>query len=163
MFFVRTASAQDIPAIGAVLATTWRATYTPFYGAAKVEEIIASWHSPQAITANIARLNGEYLVADDGKQIAGIAFASLKERKVTLHQLYILPQFQGQGVGKLLYQEIENSFADADKIALEVEPQNYAAISFYEAQGFISGETIANCGTADSGIPALKMTKSLNQ
>ena len=51
MFFVRSASARDIPAIRDVLAETWRTTYAPFYGAAKVEEIITDWHSEKAIKA----------------------------------------------------------------------------------------------------------------
>jgi hypothetical protein len=53
MFFVRSASPRDIPAqSGTCWLETWRATYAPFYGAAKVEEIIADWHSEAAIKAS---------------------------------------------------------------------------------------------------------------
>ena len=71
MFFVRSASTRDVAAIRDVLAETWRATYAPFYGAAKVEEIIADWHSEAAIKASLDQPNGEFLVADDGSRIGG--------------------------------------------------------------------------------------------
>ncbi len=162
MFFVRTAISTDIPAIRDVLATTWRETYVPFYGAEKVEELIADWHSEAAVKRRLALPNAEFLVADDGTQIGGVAFATMIEKTISLHQLYILPHLQRQGIGQMLFAEIESCFMDANIIALEVEPRNTAAIAFYEAHGFERVEIIANCGTADSGILALKMTKSLN-
>jgi ribosomal protein S18 acetylase RimI-like enzyme len=161
MFFVRTATQQDVLAIRDVLATTWRDTYARFYGTEKVEEIIADWHSVASIKARIAKTNSEYLVADDGTQIGGVAFASLTGKIINLHQLYIMPHLQRQGIGQMLFAEIENCFMDADKIALEVEPKNESAIAFYEAHGFTRNEIIANCGAANSGIPARKMTKTL--
>ena len=117
MFFVRSASARDIPAIRDVLAETWRATYAPFYGAARVEEIIAEWHSDAAIKASLERPHGEFLVADDGKLIGGVAFASYAAdtKAVSLHQLYVRPECQGLGVGRDLFAEIETCFPDAAK------------------------------------------------
>ncbi len=162
MFFVRTAISTDIPAIRDVLATTWRETYVPFYGVAKVEELLANWHSEAAVRRRIALPKGEFLVADDGTQIGGAVFASSNQKVISLHQLYVLPHLQRQGIGQMLFAEIESCFMDANIIALEVEPKNTAAIEFYSAHGFERGEIITNCGTADSGISALKMTKSLN-
>ena len=161
MFFVRSAASHDVPAIQDVLATTWRETYTPYYGAAKVEEIIASWHSAAAIVKNISKPNGEYLVADDGTQIGGVAFASIDGKTICLHQLYVQPHLQRQGIGQMLFAEIETCFMDADAITLEVEPKNQDAIAFYEAHGFVRGDMVANCGKANSGIPAREMTKSM--
>lgn len=163
MFFVRSASARDVAAIRDVLAETWRATYAPFHGAAKVEEIISRWHSEPAITANLGRPNGEYLVADDGKKIGGVAFASFspETRTVVLHQLYVLPQCQGLGIGRDLFAEIETCFPGGEMLRLEVDASNDRAIDFYKLHGMsVSGRT-ENCGSAGSGIPALIMEKAL--
>jgi ribosomal protein S18 acetylase RimI-like enzyme len=161
MFFIRTAMPADVRAIRDVLAISWRDTYTVFYGAAKVEALIADWHSEASIIARIANPNGEFLVADDGTQIGGVAFATITGKTINLHQLYVQPPLMRQGIGQMLFAEIETCSMDAEIIALEVEPKNAGAIAFYEAHGFDSGEIIANCGKADSSIPALKMTKSL--
>jgi ribosomal protein S18 acetylase RimI-like enzyme len=163
MFFVRSASSRDIPAIREVLAETWRATYAPFYGAAKVEEIIADWHSEETIKASLDRPDGEFLVADDGTRIGGVAFAShaAANRSVSLHQLYVRPECQGLGIGRDLFAEIETCFPGAQSLTLEVDPGNEPAIAFYEAHGMKQTGRTENCGKDQSGIPALIMTKPL--
>ncbi|MGJ8570331.1 MAG: GNAT family N-acetyltransferase [Hoeflea sp.] len=164
MFFVRSASARDIPAIRDVLAETWRATYAPFYGAAKVEEIIADWHSEKAIKASMERPDGEFLVADDGKQIGGVAFASqsLETKAVSLHQLYVRPECQGLGIGRDLFAEIETCFPGAHTLLLEVDPGNEPAIAFYQSHGMAETGRTDNCGKGESGIPAVIMSKTLS-
>ncbi|MDF1607072.1 GNAT family N-acetyltransferase [Hoeflea sp. YIM 152468] len=163
MFFVRSASVRDIDAIRDVLAQTWRATYAPFYGAAKVEEIIAAWHSEAAIQVNLDKPGGEYLVADDGKQIGGMAFASYAPdtRAVSLHQLYVRPECQGLGIGRDLFAEIETCFPGAQSLQVEVDPGNEPAIAFYRAHGMAETGRTDNCGKDESGLPALILTKPL--
>ncbi|MCY0094680.1 GNAT family N-acetyltransferase [Hoeflea ulvae] len=163
MFFVRSASARDIATIRAVLVDTWRATYAPFYGAAKVEEIIAAWHSEAAIKANLERPGGEFLVADDGKLIGGVAFASYAPgtKTVSLHQLYVRPECQGLGIGRDLFAEIETCFPDAKSLSVEVDPGNEPAIGFYKAHGMAETGRTDNCGKNQSGIPGLILTKQL--
>tara|TARA_R110002020_G_scaffold66877_8_gene175645 strand:- start:1315 stop:1812 length:498 start_codon:yes stop_codon:yes gene_type:complete len=163
MFFVRSASARDLAAIRDVLAETWRATYGPFYGAARVEEIIADWHSDEAVTADLNKPGGEYLVADDGKMIGGVAFASYSPEShiVSLHQLYVRPECQGLGVGRDLFAEIETCFPGAQSLTLEVDPGNEPAIAFYKAHGMEETGRTDNCGKGQSGIPALILSKPL--
>lgn len=163
MFFVRSASPRDVSAIRDVLAETWRATYAPLYGAAKVEEIIADWHSEAAIKDSMARPNGEFLVADDGKQIGGMAFASHAPgtHVVSLHQLYVRPECQGLGIGRDLFAEIETCFPGAQTLTLEVDPGNEPAIAFYQSHGMEQTGTTDNCGKDQSGIPAVIMSKPL--
>lgn len=163
MFFVRSASPRDISAIRDVLAETWRATYAPFYGAAKVEEIIADWHSEAAIKNHMARPDGEFLVADDGERIGGVAYAShsAQSRTVSLHQLYVRPECQGLGIGRDLFAEIETCFPGAQTLSLEVDPGNEPAIAFYQSHGMTETGRTNNCGKDESGIPAVIMSKPL--
>ncbi len=75
MFFVRSASDRDMKAVSVLLGETWHATYDAFYGAERVSAITADWHSPAALARQMARPDGEFLVADDGRRIGGMAFA----------------------------------------------------------------------------------------
>jgi ribosomal protein S18 acetylase RimI-like enzyme len=153
--FVRTASERDIEAIRALLVETWHHTYDAIYGVDKVKEITGRWHSPEALRLRLEQPLSEFLVADDGAAIAGVAFASIADDGATvmLHQLYVLPAMQGRGVGALLLDEIASCFPAATRIRLEVEEANAGAVSFYVAQGFTSVGATADCG-GDSGIPA---------
>lgn len=164
MFFVRTASESDLPNVSALLAETWRATYDGIYGADKVSEITSKWHSVPTLAEKLKRKDAEFVVADDGRVLAGMGYASLSKadpKVVILHQLYVLPRYQRQGVGRDLFAELETCFPDARLMRLEVEPKNTAAIAFYEAHGFAQAGETAHCGDGQSGIPALIFEKTL--
>ncbi len=164
VFFVRTASERDVEAVQTLLRETWVATYVPFYGEAKVGELIAAWHTPDSIRARILRKDGEFLVADDGRQLGGMGFAAMSEKMTKtamLHQLYVHPSFQNMGIGRDIFAELETCFPDAEIMRLEVEPKNVRAISFYARLGFVEVDRTRNCGGGDSGIEAIVMEKPL--
>jgi ribosomal protein S18 acetylase RimI-like enzyme len=160
--FVRTAGERDLDAIRAVLVETWHATYDAIYGAAKVTEITDEWHSIASLKARLIKPNSDFLVADDGKRIGGMAFAESTDggKLVVLRQLYVLPNLQGRGIGGMLLDEIIESFPEANAIRLEVEAQNTRAIAFYEANGFVrSGD--AGEHTGPSGEPTVVYRRPL--
>lgn len=155
--YVRTASKRDLDAIRALLGETWHATYDPIYGAERVAAITADWHSSASLQAQLERPRSEFLVADDGEAIGGMAYASADESggTVLLHQLYVRPSHQGRGIGSMLLDEVIDSFPQAERVRLEMEEANLPAIAFYQAAGFVQVGRTANCGRDQSGIPAL--------
>ncbi|RST85527.1 GNAT family N-acetyltransferase [Aquibium carbonis] len=155
--FIRTAGPHDLPAIRDLLVETWHATYDDLYGADRVTEITNDWHSLRALKARLDKPDAEFVVADDGSEIAGMAFASAAGdgKTLTLSQLYVRPGRQGQGIGGMLLDEIIESFPDAERVRLEVDPANAKAITFYRTQGFVEIGRTENCGKDQSGIPAL--------
>jgi ribosomal protein S18 acetylase RimI-like enzyme len=159
--FVRTASERDLEVIRTLLVETWHATYDKIYGAEKVTAITDDWHSIVSLRSRLTRPNSEFLVADDGERISGMSYAAADGTVIMLYQLYVLPAFQGRGVGGMLLDEISESFPEARLIRLEVEEQNAKAIAFYLANGFQQTSRTANCGAGQSGIPALIFEKVL--
>ncbi|MDF1778200.1 MAG: GNAT family N-acetyltransferase [Rhizobiaceae bacterium] len=160
--WIRTASERDLQEIRALLVNAWHDTYDSIYGADKVSEINEDWHSLNALKPKLTQPDSEFILADAGEGISGMAFASTRDGKVVdLHQLYVLPQSQGQGVGTLLLDEIENCFAEAKSIRLEVEETNAKALAFYEKAGFHEVGRTDNCGVAGSGLPALVLEKNI--
>ena len=101
-------------------------------------------------------------MADDGKRIGGMAYASATTdpKVILLNQLYVRPDCQRQGIGQSLLDEIEASFPEARTLRLEVEEANAPAIGFYEANGFRPAGRTVDCG-GGSGIPALVLEKRL--
>ena len=157
MIFIRTAGERDLKALRALLVETWHATYDGIYGADKVTAITDDWHSIAALRARLEMPRSEFVLADDGETIAGMAFANLIDdgKAVMLRQLYVRPTMQGRGIGGLLLDEIESAFPEAAKVRLEVEESNEKAVAFYLGQGFAQVGRTANCGESESGIPAL--------
>lgn len=156
MFFVRTASERDLAKVSALLAETWHATYDGLYGVDKVSEITARWHSVPALKARLERKDSEFVVADNGREFAGMGYVAMaKDRPKTalLHQLYVLPRYQRQGIGRDMFAELETCFPDADAMLLEVDPRNEAAVAFYLAHGFAKVGEARHTADDVSGMP----------
>nr|WP_306228858.1 GNAT family N-acetyltransferase [Aurantimonas sp. CSK15Z-1] len=144
-------------AVSELLRETWHATYDAIYGPARVAEITASWHSLEALRPRLSRPNSEFVVADDGARLGAMAFAAAgADRKVVvLHQLYVHPEHQRQGLGTELLSEIEGAFPEAERLRLEVEAANTTAVAFYRAHGFEPvGRTESCGGDTVQAIPA---------
>ncbi|MCF6127383.1 N-acetyltransferase [Mesorhizobium sp. M7A.F.Ca.CA.001.07.2.1] len=137
--FVRTAGERDLAAVRTLLVETWHATYDAIYGAAKVTEITDEWHSVASLRSRLTRPNSEFLVADDGKRIGGMAFAAATAdaKIILLNQLYVHPDCQRRGIGQALLDEVEASFPEARTLRVEVEEANGGAIAFYRSKGFL--------------------------
>ncbi len=160
--FVRTAGDRDLAAIRALLVETWHATYDAIYGTERVTEITDKWHSIASLKTRLTRPNSEFLVADDGKRIGGVAFAESVDGggSVVLKHLYVLPSLQGRGIGGMLLDEVIDSFPEAHAIRLEVDEQNTRAIAFYEANGFVRSADVGEHAGA-SGKPTLVYRRPL--
>ena len=165
MFFIRSASEGDLAKVSALLGRSWHATYDDVYGVDKVAAITAEWHSPAALKQRLQRPDSEFVVADDGRRIGGMAYAAMDKDEadvVVLHQIYVDPELTGQGIGRDLFAEIETCFPKAQRMRLEVEPKNERAIRFYSGLGFAEVGWTKNCGSSQSGIEARILEKTLS-
>ncbi len=138
--FIRTAGENDLAVVSRLLADTWHATYDRIYGEAGVTRISERWHSVDWLRQMLKRPKSEFVVADTGSSLAGMAYAVINEKQpetVELHELDVLPDMQGRGIGGLLLEEIQGSFFDCRVMRLDVEEKNHRAVAFYEAAGFV--------------------------
>ncbi len=156
---IRDAVLADVDGVRAVLVRTWHATYDAIYGAERVRQITDNWHSRANLQSQVGKANCQFLVAELQTKIIGTAFASSSEGQTRLHRLYVLPEHKGCGFGYALLSSILVGLNPNERIDLEVEPQNFAAIAFYERQGFRVVSETRNCGAESSGIRALIMTR----
>jgi ribosomal protein S18 acetylase RimI-like enzyme len=65
-------------------------------------------------------------------------FWRFKSQLTWIYNLYVVPEFRGRGIGRMLLQEAENwtKKEGLDTIALHVIEWNTAARNLYEAQGY---------------------------
>jgi ribosomal protein S18 acetylase RimI-like enzyme len=161
---IRSASRADIPAIRAVLVTTWHATYDHIDGPEAVTRITDVWHAPDLLQRPVGQPGSSFLLAatDTGQVVAtSLAILQPDAATVVLARIYILPTFQRGGLGTRLLRQTLAPFAGAKRVTLEVAPENAAAIAFYERHGFNYAAQTQNCGNPGSGIAALVYQKVL--
>src|ERR1700709_1636398 len=101
MVTIRPAQIGDIPGIRSVLAVTWRDTYSSLLSESSIAKVTAEWHSPKVLEAEINRFSTFFGVAESSsKDIVGLVTAHSQEELLLIARLYVLPQFQRQGIGK---------------------------------------------------------------
>ena len=78
------------------------------------------------------------LVAEADEVIAGFAnFTPVNEQGQTeLSAIYLLSEYQGEGIGSALLKTGIEKLKDVNEIHLEVEKENAIGTTFYKAKGF---------------------------
>lgn len=162
--WVRSASESDLQAVHELLVETWHASYDDILGLEIVTDVTSQWHSLEVLQKNLRKPYSEFVVADDGKgRIVGMAFASQSEKsKALLHQLYVLPEAQVQGIGTMLLSEVEMAFPDVSSIQLEVIERNERAIRFYERKNYKRVGRNDDWSISSCKQPALILEKQLS-
>lgn len=139
--WIRTASRNDINAIHDLLVETWHATLDDLVGREEVDRKIAHDYTPDLLKKMLSRPASEYVVADDGDMLHGVAYAAQgavkgdSEIALVLH-LCVKPESRGQGIGQRLLIELEEAFPAARKIRVVLNKKDVRTQKFFEEQGY---------------------------
>ncbi|HRY62766.1 MAG TPA: GNAT family N-acetyltransferase [Candidatus Paceibacterota bacterium] len=80
--------------------------------------------------------NEIFLVAKEGDEVVGACVLTKRGNFNQLQAIYVLPEYQGRGIGKMLWSEALNFFGTEKDIVVEVATYNTNAIEFYKKLGF---------------------------
>ena len=137
MVAIHRAQIEDIPGIKAVLTVTWRDTYSSFLSESSIGKVMAEWHSPNILEAEINRSSTFLGVAKSSSAgIVGMITAHSHDELLIIARLYVLPEFQRHGIGTRLMEESCRAFPQTRRVQLDVEEQNLKGRAFYLKLGF---------------------------
>ncbi len=139
---IRRAEKDDIQGIKTVLAVTWRDTYSTFLSQASIAKATTEWHSPRVLEAEIDRPSTYIGVATSGpNEIVGMISAHSRDDVLFVARMYVLPDFQRQGIGERMMNEACRAFPQTQRLRLDVEEQNAKGKAFYRKLRFREVET----------------------
>ncbi|MEO0329847.1 MAG: GNAT family N-acetyltransferase [Pseudomonadota bacterium] len=161
MFFIRTAMSSDLPIVQNLILDSWNKTYCSIYGKTEAKKIAERKFSTAGLAQQLDRPNSEFLVADNGTVVGGMAYAEQSVAGIELKQIFVDPAYQSGKTGIHLLIEIENSFMDATKIQLEIEKQNDKAIQFFRNYGFSVANEFTNVDQDMPNIEMLRLEKTI--
>lgn len=100
------------------------------------DEQMENWSELLTITKSYIETNRVYKLLIDDLTIGYYSFIYLNEKEVKLDNLFVLPNYIGNGLGNLLMNDFLNRIknTEIEKIILDSEPN---AEKFYERFGFI--------------------------
>jgi ribosomal protein S18 acetylase RimI-like enzyme len=124
---------------------TWLDTYPNEEAGITVEDIEQSYkysyteifQEKQKKRLSTIAENEKYLVAEKDGKVVGTARMILRDGYNQLQTIYVLPGYQGQGVGQSLWDRAYTFANPAWKTVVQVAVYNMGAISFYKKQGFV--------------------------
>lgn len=123
----------------------WATTYRGIYPDSMINQFDYAWHMDK----ELGRIcNPEYAVYLIKKGNFNIGYLTIRKTdKVVLQSLYILEEYQHQGIGKLAFKFVNKYCEDngADSFICHCVPENWNARLFYEKMGGkIIGEDLDN-------------------
>lgn len=140
MIIISEATVADFETIREIAHKTWPVTYGKILSKAQLDYMLEKMYSDATLIDNVANKGHHFILANEDAVCLG--FASYEhhylDKKVTrLHKLYLLPESQGKGMGKLVLDSIavlakENH---SETISLNVNRFN-KAFTFYKKMGF---------------------------
>lgn len=136
---VRLAVAQDAVGIGNVAQRTWNDTYVGIILPENQERLLGRWYTPAALEEAIGQSESWFYVAVVQGEVIGFAQFIVRENgRGELTRIYVLPEWQRQGVGSGLLREglAALSTHGAEEVFVHVEKGNARGIGFYERRGF---------------------------
>jgi ribosomal protein S18 acetylase RimI-like enzyme len=86
---------------------------------------------------NPSNTDRHIIIAKEGEKVVGVCRVFKKEKFDQLQSIYVLPEYQGKGIGYLLWRKASEFFDPHKDIIVEVATYNKKAICFYEKLGFV--------------------------
>ncbi|MDY0986844.1 GNAT family N-acetyltransferase [Flavobacterium sp. CFBP9031] len=146
MIKITEAFVEDIAKIQEIANITWPITYGEILTKEQLDYMLDLIYSDKALSKQIQ--NKEqlfYLISDSNAVIGfiGIEHNYKSEAITKIHKIYLLPETQGKGYGKIVFEEIaimalENN---SKELLLNVNRFN-TALNFYKKLGFDIKETV---------------------
>lgn len=137
---IRRATTEDIPAIRQIADIAFRDTYKDILSHEQMDYMMDWMYSDSSLLLQMSQESHIFFIEDGKGYVSFRKGAGAEEKNPIYHieKLYVLPQFQGQGLGRKLFETVvENakSFtAGPVRIELNVNREN-KAVSFYEHLG----------------------------
>lgn len=139
------ANPEDALSMQEIFHKTWLATYiSPEHGitAEYINEYFKNAFKSETVENRknqISKMNDSYIFFTarvDGKVVGFVRAVKEKENN-RLRAFYILPEFQGKGIGTKLFEKANNFFDQNLYTLVDVATYNTPAINFYKKMGFV--------------------------
>lgn len=145
MIAVVKATIEDIPTIREIAHITWYPTFREILSQEQIEYMLEIMYSEKALKEQIEVKNHQFFLAKEGYEALGYLSVEVNynQKPVTkIHKIYVLPNQQGKGIGKILMQKAEQVAVENQNTTLSLNVNRFnKALKFYESIGFSIAKT----------------------
>ncbi|SFA73879.1 Ribosomal protein S18 acetylase RimI [Flavobacterium swingsii] len=124
----------------------WPSTYGPILSKEQVDFMLDKFYNIKSLEEQMLQKNQVFLLIEENNKYLGFCAYELNcesLNKTKLHKIYVLPETQGKGIGKILLNEVEKIASENNNSALFLNVNRYNnAQEFYKKQGYSVIKTI---------------------
>ncbi len=142
---IRTATKEDVNLINKLANKIWPVTYSAILSEEQLQYMMNLIYSESSLQKQFDEGHNFLIAEKDNNSVAFADYSLLKDNIYKLHKIYVLPNQQGKGIGKILIDYVINVVEKNKGIALVLNVnRNNKAKQVYEHLGFkiISEEDI---------------------
>ena len=132
---IREANTSDTKIISDLAKKIWPVCFRQILTNDQIDNMLQKIYGVSALIEQMEEGQKFWIVSLSGQDI-GYGSAFTKENIIWLKKLYILPDVQGKGCGKLVIETVVNNYTKFTKMSLFVHKDNVLAQRFYEYLGF---------------------------
>lgn len=135
---IRNATSEDIQIIQDIAQKTWPVSYADMISKAQIEYMLDMMYNDQTLLGQMASGHIFYILETGNKPVGFTGIEPFKQESyIFIHKLYVLPGYQGKGIGKELINYIIGMASEMKmkEVRLNVNRTN-KAVQFYLKNGF---------------------------
>ena len=140
MISISEAKPSDFPVIREIAQITWPVAYGTIISKAQLDYMLEKFYSDATLNDNFSTKNHRFLLVKENSICLGFASYEhhfLGENKTRLHKIYMLPDSQRKGAGKLLLAEVEKLALENNDTIISLNVNRFnSALHFYQKLGF---------------------------
>lgn len=128
----------DLKTIAELAHKIWWPTYSSFVPLLQIETMLAEYYNPEALKSQIVEGQTFLLIKENGVPFGFTSYSPTEDPSIVkIHKLYVDPDFQGKGAGRLFIEKVAQIALEkgAQQLELMVNRHN-PAVSFYKKMGF---------------------------
>ncbi|MCI3028235.1 GNAT family N-acetyltransferase [Desemzia sp. C1] len=142
-----TYTVEDLQILQKVSVETFRDTFQDQNTEEDLYNYLEKAYNTEQLTSELLNQQSEFYFVFNGNDLAGYLKININEAQsetngeeaLEIERIYVLPEFKGKGLGKILIQQaVERAqFHQKTNIWLGVWEHNQAALAFYKKLGFV--------------------------
>lgn len=139
---IKEATTTDIESIIEIAQNTWFEAYKNILSEEQIEYMLTMMYSQEALKSQMENQNHVFLLVGNDNINGYQGFVSYElnykdSNKAKLHKLYVLPENQGLGIGRILINKVCETAAKSGNQSVLLNMNRYnKALDFYTRMGF---------------------------
>ena len=133
------ANTSHIATIEKLARVIWPVAYVEILSQEQLDYMLDMFYSEEALTAQLEKGHVFYLVQNNSSDYLGFVSYELncEPHKTKIHKIYVLPETQGLGLGKLLFEKVREQALKNNQEAIFLNVNKYNnAQHFYTKLNF---------------------------